>query len=195
MRLMRLSFAVLAVCFVATLAVPHAHAQVAEVFGGYSYVDADSSVTTTIACPGPPCPVSTVKDRSNLNGWELAGTIKPGTWYGVTADFSGHYGTTLGASNHLQTYLFGPKFSFPGPISPFVHVLVGAAHENIGSSSTALVVPTSRTAFAAAAGAGIDVRVAPFVALRLIQFDYLLTHFNTTNQNQPRISTGVVIRF
>jgi len=187
----------LALCCLFAVTAPDAAAQGVEIFGGYSYVYSHTPVTTTIACPGPSCPETTTTYRSNLNGWELAGTFKPGTWFGITADYSSHYGTSAGASNHLQTFLFGPKFSYPADISPFVHVLVGGAHETLGSgsTSTSIVVPTSRTSVAAVAGAGIDARIAPFVALRIIQFDYLLTTFHSTTQNQPRVSTGIVIHF
>jgi hypothetical protein len=82
-----------------------------------------------------------------------------------------------------------------------VHALVGGAHEAIGSGITpvtgfsASVLPTSGNAFATAIGGGIDLRVAPFLSVRPIQLDYLPTHFNSTTQNQPRVSAGLVIRF
>lgn len=194
---MRSLLVALALCDLLAVGAPQATAQGVELFGGYSYVYAHTPVTTTIACPGPSCPETTITDRTNLNGWELAATFKPSTWWGISGDFSGHYGTSLGASNHLQTFLVGPKFSFPADISPFAHILVGGAHDTLGNGSSAsgIVVPTSRTALAAVAGVGIDAKVAPFVSLRIIQFDYLLTTFRSTTQNQPRVSTGIVIHF
>jgi hypothetical protein len=186
---MRSLLAVLAVCCLLALASPRAQAQFVEVFGGYSYVH-DSVPITGTACPViGACVTTTSTYHSNLNGWEVAGTIKPGTWYGITADFGGTYGSVLGSSMHLQTYLFGPKLSFPGPVSPFVHALVGAAHSDIAA------VSTSNTAFALAIGGGIDIKLAPFVAFRPIQIDYLLTHFNSSTQSQPRVSIGLVLRF
>jgi hypothetical protein len=44
-------------------------------------------------------------------------------------------------------------------------------------------------------GVGIDLKVAPFISVRPIQFDYLVTRFNSGTQNQPRISAGVVLHF
>jgi hypothetical protein len=195
---MRLLPIALALCCLLALAVPHAAAQdFAEVFGGYSFVHASDPVTTTIACPGPSCAITTSNFHPNLNGWELAATIKPGTWFGITGDFSGHYGTVGNADTHLQTYLFGPKVALPGPISPFAHVLVGGAHETVDSGSTdsRIILPTSHSSVAVAAGVGIDIRVAPFIAFRPIQIDYLLTHFNSNTQSQPRVSAGLVLRF
>jgi hypothetical protein len=126
-----------------------------QVFGGFSYIRGSVPVTETILCPGPPCPVNVSTYQSNLNGWELSGTYKPGRWLGFTADFSGHYGTTQGAATHLQTFLLGPQVSLPGRVSPFAHLLVGGAYESVGSalpSSSAITIPASGTAFAAAAG-------------------------------------------
>jgi len=197
---MRLLIPALAVCCLPTLVPARAPAQdFAEVFGGYSFVRASAPVSSTIFCPvgAGPClaPVSTF--HPNLNGWELAGTIKPGTWFGITADFSGHYGSVGTSSVHVQTFLFGPKLSFPGPVSPFAHVLVGGARETIGAGDTSagVTLPTSGVAPAVAAGVGIDIKLAPFIALRPIQFDYLLTRFNSSTQSQPRVSAGIVFRF
>jgi len=37
--------------------------------------------------------------------------------------------------------------------------------------------------------------VAPFVSVRPIQIDYLLTRFSSATQSQPRVSAGVVFHF
>ena len=194
---MRLTILVFAVCSVLTLGVRQAAAQNGELFGGYSYVRGSVPVTSSLVCSLPGCVATTTTDHPNLNGWELAATIKPGTWLGITADFSGHYGSVGSSSTHLQTYLFGPKLALPGPVSPFVHVLIGAAHETVGTGTTSagITVPTSGNAFALALGGGIDVKLIPFVSLRAIQIDYLLTTFNSNTQSQPRVSVGLVLKF
>jgi hypothetical protein len=96
----------------------------------------------------------------------------------------------------LKTYLFGPQLRFPGPVSPFAHFLFGGAHESINPGTTPVFTsgPT-QSAFATALGVGIDIKVLPFLSVRPIQIDYLLTHFNSTTQNQPRASAGLVLRF
>jgi len=199
---MRVTLVLFAVCCLLTLALPHAAGQdKIELFGGYSFVHASAPVTFTLEnapCPTPGCPITTSTYHPNLNGWEFSGTFKPGSWIGLTADFSGHYGSVGSSSTHLQTYLFGPTVSFPGPVSPFVHVLVGGAHESIGNGSPGpflITIPTSNNAFATALGVGIDIKFAPFVSLRPIQIDYLLTRFNSGTQSQPRVSAGVVFHF
>jgi hypothetical protein len=167
-----------------------AHAQdTVEVFGGYSYLRPSATFIETIPCPIGTTSCGVISGHPNLNGWELSGAYYPYTWLGATADFSGHYGTLQGSSIHFQTYLFGPQIRLPGPVSPFAHVLIGAAHEALGNFSP------QPTAFAAAVGVGIDIEVMHFVSFRPIQLDYLVTRFGSATQNQPRASAGVVFRF
>jgi hypothetical protein len=136
-----------------------------ELFGGYSYLHFDNSPSFS------------------TNGWELSGNYKFTGWLGGVADFDGHYGS--GASIH--TFLFGPQVSWPARVSPFAHVLVGAGHISMG--------PFSDTSFALALGGGIDTRIVPHIYWRVIQADYLPTHFFGSRQDNARISTGVVIHF
>lgn len=168
-----------------------------EVFGGYSFVHAP--VTYTESCSGfLPCPpFPTTSPHINMSGWEFSGAYKIFGPLALAGDFTGDYGSFHGASTHLQTYLFGPQIRLPGPISPFAHVLVGAAHEAIGTGDFAGLVVSGPTqnALAMAVGVGIDVKVLPFISIRPIQLDYLVTRFNNGTQNQPRASAGVVLHF
>jgi len=101
----------------------------------------------------------------------------------------------------VQTFLFGPELAFPAKVSPFVQALVGAAHQAVGAgASTSSGMPvnvfsSSDHAFATALGGGIDLHIAPFLSFRAIQLDYLVTRFHSSTQNQPRVSTGLVLRF
>jgi hypothetical protein len=159
-------------------------AQKLELFGGYSYVRAPITVQNFL-CPVPGCPPST--QHLNLNGWEASGAVKLLGPLALAADYSDTSGSVLGVNTHLKTYLLGPQLRLPGPISPFAHFLVGGAHESLSGAS--------QNAFATGIGGGIDLKVLPFISIRPIQFDYLLTHFNSTTQNQPRVSAGVVVHF
>jgi hypothetical protein len=86
-------------------------------------------------------------------------------------------------------------------VSPFVHLLIGGAHESIGSSIgplggfSASVLPTSGNYFAAVLGAGIDLGLTRFISVRPIQVDDPLTRAYSSTQNQPRVSSGVLLRF
>ncbi len=185
------------------------------VFGGYSYLRPPVSVEQTFVCTGPVCPLqpgvvvppSILTNRQNLNGWELSATYRFLPFLGLAADFSGHYGSAISgfsSRTHQQTYLFGPQVSLPSRVSPFAHVLFGATHQSV-SASLGPIVPveggqlailsTSGSAFAAALGAGIDLKLLPHIWIRPIQIDYLVTRLRSSTQNQPRVSAGVVFHF
>ena len=168
------------------------HAQVpkANIFLGYSYLNADLNTSA----------------RSNLNGWDgsVEGKILP--FIGIVGDFSGHYGTvsrgfvcpsianvgcpsTVNAKFH--TALFGPRVSASfGGVRPFAHLLVGAGitSESGGGAST------SDTSLATAVGGGADFRIAPIIGWRL-QADYIHAHFLGESTGHMRLSTGIVLRF
>jgi hypothetical protein len=168
-----------------------------ELYGGYSLVRADVTYSQTTGTCALPCIPVSVGTHLNLQGWEASGAVKILGPLSGKADFDGTFGSFHGAHTHLQTYLFGPQIRFPAPVSPFAHFLVGAAHEAIGngvSGGTFTTGPT-QNAFATAVGGGIDIKAFPFISVRLIQFDYLLTRFNSSNQHQPRVSAGLVLRF
>ena len=179
---MRKLLLVLAAVCLTGLAPRAARAQV-ELFGGYSYMRPSVGY---LICPPAPAPCSSATAHPNFNGWELTGVLTH-HWIGLAADLSGEYGTVAGASTHINTYLFGPQVRLPGPVSPFAHVLVGVAHESVGGATD--------NAVAAAAGAGIDIHVAPFISFRPIQLDYIVTRFGSGTQSQPRASAGLVLHF
>jgi hypothetical protein len=168
-----------------------------ELYGGYSFVRADVTYIQTAGTCAPPCVPQSINTHLNLQGWEASGALKILGPLSAKADFNGTFGSFHGAHTHLQTYLFGPQVRFPAPVSPFAHFLFGAAHEAIGtgvSGGTFTSGPT-QNAFATAVGAGIDIKILPLISFRPIQFDYLLTRFNNSNQQQPRVSAGLVLHF
>jgi|SRR5580704_308179 hypothetical protein len=181
------------VCFLFVVSIFEAKAQDrVEAFGGYSF----ERVPIQIVEEGVPF-FSAVTSNTNLNGWEGTLVYKPAKWIGFAADFSGHYGSFSRAAVHQHTYLFGPQLSLPGRVSPFVHVLVGGAHQSVtgGIFPTGAFPVTTGDSFASAMGGGIDVKALPFVAIRVVQVDYVLTRFDGQTQNQPRVSAGVVFHF
>lgn len=136
----------------------------AEVFGGYQYFRPDG---------GP-----------NMNGWNGAVTGNINKNFGITADFSGSYGSGLS----FLTYTFGPKLTANlGAAKPFVHVLVGGARIGGGGAST--------TGFDTMVGGGLDVGHG-HIAFRVIQADWMLTRFSGySDKKNFRASTGLVLRF
>jgi opacity protein-like surface antigen len=83
--------------------------------------------------------------------------------------------------------LFGPRFtSRPGRVEGFVHALLGGARASGGGDSD--------TSFTYALGGGLDIKASDRVAIRIVQLDYLRTHFSDNWQNNFRYSTGLVFR-
>ncbi len=181
----------------------------AEVFAGYSFSRAEAGGGLS---------------GINLNGWNAAITGNVNSWFGITADFSGHYGSTLlDAPINRHSFLFGPKLTYRGgdaKVSPFAHALFGAvrAHRGIANlplgSPLPLLPAATETAFGMALGGGVDYKVNDRVAIRLIQAEYLMTRFEeasgivciqtittpcpttqTGTQNNLRLSFGMNFRF
>ena len=174
-----------------------------KLFVGYSYFRPSVTYNQVSGCPLTcSTPPASATNHPNFNGYEFSATYKILPFVGLTADFSGHYGTVTGSSSgHVQTYLFGPELAFPAKVSPFVHVLVGVGHQAVSdgtstsNSDPVVVLSSSENAFATALGGGIDLHIAPFLSFRAIQMDYVVTRFHSSTQNQPRASTGIVVRF
>ncbi len=138
----------------------------------------------------------------NLNGGSASASYNFRDWLSGVADFGGYQvgrANGVNVDNHITTYLFGPRVTYRGyrRISPFAHILVGAARTGSGVFATS----NSHTAFATALGVGVDWKVRDRFSIRPLQFDYLLTHFpeitngNNQTQNNLRVSTGIVFHF
>jgi hypothetical protein len=173
-----------------------------DMYGGYSYLRGLIVESQFLG----PVALGNVSQPANLNGWEFSARYKLLPFVGAVADFAGNYGTLNNASTHVHSFLFGPEVSLPSKVSPFAHALFGVAEESQGplgvppcplNPSTCSYYGSlgSGTSFATALGGGIDVKVLPFLKVRLIQMDYLRTQLHSTTQNQPRVSTGVVFHF
>lgn len=145
----------------------------AEVFAGYQWTSVDFGSGV---------------DRQNFNGWNGALTGYFNKNLGITADFSGAYKTIAGENAKLHSFTFGPTLRAPmGKATPYFHALFGGAHASGAGMS--------ENAFAYAFGGGLDVNVGKRAALRIGQFDYFGTHFQSENQKNFRYSAGVVFKF
>ncbi|HLG15843.1 MAG TPA: hypothetical protein VJH03_15260 [Blastocatellia bacterium] len=171
MKRLLLSIAVLMVAAVPALA--QETYPKAEIFGGYSYLNA------------------VVVERESLHGWgaSFAGNLGPRV--GLVAEFSGHYGKVRTASVELDssayTFLFGPRFSArTRSLTAFGHALVGGATVRIeGASDTGLAVGL---------GGGLDVVGNKNFGLRIIQVDYLPIRLGGEWNHNIRLQTGVIIK-
>jgi hypothetical protein len=166
-----------------------------NVFFGYSYETASSTA------------LNVTPNRANLQGWEASLEGKMARWFGIVADFSGHYGSqsfteltptgpfSLNVTGHEFEVMFGPRVSIPvGKFTPFGEFLAGVGHMSTGGSAFASSSGPGSTSFATAFGGGLDYRVVRLVALRA-EGDFVHTSFFSNGQNNFRLSTGVVVRF
>ena len=167
-----------------------------NVFLGFSYERTNSTAF------GPNL-VRTTLSSPNLHGWEASFEGKVLPFVGIVGDVSGHYGTqsfteptpnglqTINVTGHEQEYLVGPRLSIPvSKFTPFIEVMVGAAHIHTGGT----LPGPSNTSFATAVGGGLDYRLFGPVALRA-EGDYLRTKFFSSTQNNLRLSAGVAFHF
>jgi hypothetical protein len=158
-----------------------------DIFAGYSYLREN--------------PATGGVNSFNLNGGSASVAYNATRWLSGVADFGGYTnGNILNShtSGTLSTYLFGPRVNFRNStrFTPFAQALFGVAHASASIAGTS----SSDNAFASAFGGGLDVSVSRHLAVRPFQVDYLLTRFNegtgnAQNQNNLRVSTGVVVRF
>lgn len=177
----------------------------AEVFGGYSFFRADGG--------------------TNMNGWNASVSGNLNSWFGLVADFSGHYDsrstrselslpgipgfpasptflTVVTSESNIHNFLAGPRFSYrkTEKITPFANVLFGASRRHSESEISLgglgrTFVEGNNTSFAAALGGGLDVQLGKNIALRVVQAEYMLTRSFGSNGNNARVSTGIVFRF
>jgi len=190
-------------------------AQRADVFGEYSYLH---------FTPG----IDGLESRS-FNGGGGGADLYFLKIFGIKADFMGYASTTFtktypntvivpgrgtipagtySVQGNMYTYLFGPVLRIPLPVvHPFGEALFGGSYTDayanlakaINANGGTLSAP-SQHPFTLAAGAGVDVSVSHRLAIRLGEFDYVLTRYsnpltNSSNQNNFRYTGGVILKF
>jgi len=147
-----------------------------EVFAGYSYLH---------------------EDGHNFNGWTGTFVAEINKWFGLAADFDGHYrsATEEGAhvSEHEHGFTFGPHVSFHNKrrVTPFAFALFGGAH----ASASVDGHTASTTGFAMNLGGGLDVRLNEWIDARIVQVDAAYTRFDGNGTTSPRVSAGLVFHF
>jgi hypothetical protein len=160
-----------------------------EVFGGYSLIHG-FSVT--------------------VNGWDSALTTNLNSWFGITADLSGHYRrnyslilgnppTVAPVDMHSHSFTLGPRLSYRrSRCTLFAHTLLGVLHSS-AAVHVATPIPStfsfSGNAFTTLLGGGIDIPIGHRLAIRPVQPEWLFFRANGANANEFRFSTGVVLRF
>lgn len=162
-----------------------------NIFAGYSFVGANLYTG----------------QHANLNGWNVAAEKKFLPFFGVLADFSGHYGSTdissraacpasssgCVVSSSVSEHYFqgGIRGSYATKwVRPYADLLLGAVRVTEGGPGVAV----AKNGFEATLGAGVDVRIAKRFAWR-IDGGYVRTGSFIAQQNSLRASTGPVFLF
>jgi opacity protein-like surface antigen len=168
-----------AVCLALLVAAPaSAQEEVpkAEVFGGYSWAGGD------------------------FHGWGASVTGNVNRWFGVTADFSGHYsGGEPGIVRERQrahSFLFGPRLSLRRKrMNAFAYALIGGVRfrGEVSAPSVGFLESASDTGLNMALGGGLDVRLTRRVGLRAFQLDYMRPTFFGETHHRGRLAFGLVL--
>jgi hypothetical protein len=202
-------FSIVVVC------APAAFGQRFEAYGNYSYMQFNPTLTG-------------LQSRA-FNGGGGGVEVNFGKIFGIKGDFQGYgstqwtitntgpvvtpHGTipagTFTSSGNMFTYMFGPVIRVPTHhVTVFGEVLFGGSNTNGYSGLTSAInagggtiqVNGTQHPFTMAFGGGLDVNMSKHVALRLGEFDYVLSRYtnpltNTNNQNNFRYLGGIVFRF
>ena len=148
----------------------------AELFGGYSYAG------------------------GNFHGWHAAAAVNVNEWFGLVADFTGHYGGAADEDGfderqRVYGYHFGPRFSARRKrVTPFAHALFGASSLKTTLTGFGQRFEFSDTGFSLVAGGGLDIKLHDRVHLRAFQLDYLRASFFGETENRGRLAFGLVVR-
>jgi len=159
-----------------------------EIFGGYSSFP-------TVA-------------RTNTNGIHVSVAGNPTSYFGVVGEMSANFADELvdltpvppggmKVNSKVILFLFGPRVTIRNfkKVDIFTHYLIGGAYARDNQRP---VLPTvSDTTWAYSVGFGIDLKKWDWLAFRLVQADWVTTHFPRFDQesvNNWRLSAGLVLR-
>jgi hypothetical protein len=149
-----------------------------NLYGGGAYADSEDVVAV---------------NRLAMRGWDGSVEMLPFrhiSYLGVALDLSGVYTKGIANSGTIQQYnaVLGPRvFRTYGKWRVFAQVMGGIQQTRSGGETFHPV--------AIDGGGGVD-RKLPFKNFSWrVQFDYVHTHLLSENQNEYRVSTGIVWRF
>ena len=172
---MRRSFSVICLVLAAYFSAFAQEVPKVEIFGGYSWTG------------------------GNFHGWNGSVTGNVNKWFGLTGDFSGHYGSevdgNIRVNQNAHSVLFGPRISHRGKrVTSFGYALFGATRFQESATIAGQRFSGSDTGWSLAAGGGLDVRLNDRVAIRTFQLDYFRPTFFGEAHNRGRLAFGVVLR-
>lgn len=172
----KLFFTALVACFLLAQTAAAQETPRAELFGGYSYAG------------------------GNFHGWHAAVNGNVNKWFGLTADFTGHYGGATDEDGfderqRVYSYHFGPRFSLRRQrVTLFAHALVGASSLKTRLTGFGQRFEFDDTGLSFVAGGGLDIKVHDRVSIRAFQLDYLRARFFGETEARGRLAFGLVLR-
>lgn len=162
-----------------------------DLFAGYSWESPGRIGTPTTAGNNLVIPPGTaLRSLQGASGWGASVTYNVKRYFGLTADFGGHYSDPA----NTGSILFGPKVMFHSEhITPFGEALFGFTRV-----APQFVRPVNGLGIAV--GGGMDMDITKHFAWRVIQADYVRRNFSSSNglgtdhMSGARLQSGLVIR-
>lgn len=147
----------------------------AQVFAGYSYLYLDAK---PLGLP----------DSKNLNGYNFSPAFNITHRFGVVGEVSGQYNSVV----NFRDLAFGGQFLFPWREKElfFAHAMFFDARSFISLGAGA-----GNTSRAIIGGAGMDYPLSRRFSWRVLQVDYVRSMLFHNNQNNVRLSTGIVYQW
>jgi len=133
--------------------------------------------------------------RVSFWGWQAGTGADISKNISLKADFGGQYKRVGDFGLNEHQFMLGPEVSTSGEtIKGFGHVLFGGLRVSCGEAPGC--PKPSQTGFSMGVGGGVDVRVAPGIALRFPQFDWIPSKFDGQWSNGTlRLVFGIVYKF
>jgi peptidoglycan-associated lipoprotein len=136
-----------------------------------------------------------------VNGGYISGDFYLRDWLAVAGEITAgeaNHISSLGQNLTLATYMAGPKVVRAGHrLAPYAQVLFGGARGSNSYFPSGTTYTTSASSFALSAGGGVDFNLRRYLAVRMVELQYLRTTLpNGVNDEQSHltIGTGLVIR-
>jgi hypothetical protein len=141
-----------------------------EVFGGYTYFNADS-----------------FPDRIHLHGWSVSLERYLNRRFALSADFDGAYGSENGERVSGHSAMFGGKVVAGKRFRPFGNAVFGVVREHEAG--------VTEYGFGMNLGGGVDYELNRLMSLRPAQAGYEFSRVDATNHHSFRFVAGVVLKF
>jgi hypothetical protein len=138
-----------------------------------------------------------------LNGWYVSADRNFFHWLGAEGEVSGVYknqGVIVGDTG-IYSFMVGPRIYPLGhrKLTPYAHLLFGASvlRNTVGPFSGFGVNTDTTAVHSWEGGGGLDYNLSSHWGIQILQFDFGVSNFTGSNNNQGfrRITVGAVYRF